>query len=532
MFDDSCKLEKTVLFSCNGTGTTPTKLTNCTYGCELTSPDNKCKDCDPQIKNATDALGAVGLLLEKAVKTGGSTAVVAAILAKNVEKLKLDLPLAAADALGLGAIAGPGKQLVGAASDLLDKLTNGTADAATTTLIAALRALVPTLGAVEECAGGNTTDCNSIIQLYKDIKKTAFDLIKTLPGTGAIISQLENATNSIDTALETGSGAAVGQALGVLDGVLGTLTALPLLKTALAPVTALYEAAKAAIKCQRKDSALSFFEVAIVSWKRSVCQTNLTSNFYLTCFNFPLVGIDPDGDKCLIFNKRFEGALAGLIDLIKVNLDKIPIFGKYIPTPVLDALKEVLIDVQKGGAGTIGTAVGTLKGLLQVLNLAGGKGGNDLSNPITNAILSILGIVDGAGDCATGGDPCSGVIKIAKALIASAANTIGDLIPGANFVTKPLINGFLDPLASALNTVSGAAIDAAVTALKIPGGLLKAAVPSIGPAVDTLIGGLEMVARCLTTGGKANVAPSVLPTTVPTVIPTTVPTTIPTKIVS
>lgn len=263
-----------MLFSCNGTGATPTKLTNCTYGCELTSPDNKCKDCDPQIKNATNALDSVAQLLEKAVKTGGSTAVVAAILAKNVEKLKLDLPLAAADAVGLGAIAGPGKQLVGAASDLLDKLANGTADATTTALIAALRALVPTLGAVEECAGGNTTDCDSIIQLYKDIKTTAFDIIKGIPGVGTIagpiISRLENATNSIDSALEMGSGALAGQALGILDGVLGTLTALPLMKTALAPVTALYEAAKAAIKCQSKDLTLSLFGVAVSSWKRSL----------------------------------------------------------------------------------------------------------------------------------------------------------------------------------------------------------------------------------------------------------------------
>ncbi|KAF9297018.1 hypothetical protein BGZ88_011335, partial [Linnemannia elongata] len=478
-FDDSCNLEKTALFSCNGTGTIPTKLSNCTLGCELTSPDNKCKDCDPQVKNATTALDSVGQLLENAIKTGGTTAVVAAVLAKNVEKLKLDLPLAVADAVGLGAIAGPGKQLVGAASDLLDKLANGTADAATTALIDALRALVPKLSAVEECAGGNTTDCKSIIQLYKDIKTTAFDLLKGIPGVstiiGPIITQLQNATDTIDTALESGSGALVGDAIGAIDVLVGTINTNPLLKTALAPVTALLEAAKAAIKCQ--------------------------------------LGIEID--KCAIFNKRFEGALAALIDIVKDNLDMIPIFGKYISTPVLDALKEAVIDVQKGAAGAIGTVAGTLRGLLQIINLAGG--GTNLSNPITNAILSILGIVDGAGECSTGGDPCSGVIKIAKALISSAAKAIGDLIPGAGFIVQQAINAFLNPLASALNTVSATAINTAVAALKIPGAALKALVPAIGPAVDTLIGGLEMVAKCLTTGGQTNVPLMAAPTMAPTV---------------
>ncbi|KAF9139838.1 hypothetical protein BGX30_007401, partial [Mortierella sp. GBA39] len=457
--------------------------------CTDSAAGAKC-NCDPQVKDATDALDSIVQLLENAINTGGSTAVVVAILAKNLEKLKLDLPLAAADALGLGAIAGPAKQLVGAASDLLDTLTNGAADAATTALITALRALVPTLGAVEECGGGNSDDCSSIIQLYKDIKTTAFDLIKGIPGVGTIvgpiIDKLESATNTIDSALESGSGALVGQAIGILDGVIGTITAFPLLKTALAPITALYEAAKAAIKCQ--------------------------------------LGIDPTGDKCLVFNQRFEGALAALIDLVKDNLNMIPIFGKYISTPILDALNQVLVDVQKGGAGIIGTAVGTLEGLLQIINLAGGTGGNDLSNPITNAILGILGIVDGAGDCAAGGNPCNGLITIVKALITSAANTIGDLIPGANIVTKALINAFLDPLANALNTVSSTAINAAVVALKIPGGLLKAAVPAIGPAVDTLIGGLEMVAKCLTTGGPTNVAvPAVAPIAIPAVVPITIP---------
>ncbi|KAF9910654.1 hypothetical protein EC991_005960 [Linnemannia zychae] len=494
-FDDSCKFEKTALFSCNATGAAPTQLTNCTLGCELTSPDNKCKDCETQVKNATNALESVTQLLETAIKTGGSTAVVAAVLAKNVEKLKLDLPLAAADAVGLGAIAGPGKQLVGFASDLLDKLANGTGDATTTLLISTLRTLVPTLGAVEECAGGNTTDCDSIVQLYKDIKSTALDTIKVIPGSSVIIDFINNATGTIDTALETGSGALVGQALGVLDGAIGTITALPLLGTALAPITALYEAAKAAIKCQ--------------------------------------IGIDPEGDKCLIFNKRFEGALQALIDLVKDNLDKIPIFGEHISTPLLNTLKEALSDVQKGGAGAIGTTVGTIKGLLQILDLAGGNTGNDLANPITQALLGILGLADGAGDCAQGGDPCSGVIKLAKGLIESAADTIGELIPGASFATNLLIKGFLDPLASALNNVSATAINAVVGTLKTAAGLLKAVAPQVGPALDTLIGGLEMVAKCLTTGGDVGAKttiPTVIPTTIPTVIPTTIPTVIPTTV--
>ncbi|KAF9536397.1 hypothetical protein EC957_011100, partial [Mortierella hygrophila] len=446
--------------------------------CTDSADGAKCKGCDAQVTDATTALGAIEQLLENAINTGGSTAVVVVILAKNLEKLKLDLPLAAADALGLGAIAGPAEQLVGAVSDLLDTLTNGAADAATTALITALRALATTLGAVNVCAGGDSNDCSSIIQLYKDIKTTAFDLIKGIPGADTIaapfIVKLESATDTIDSALESGSGALVAQALSILDGVIGAITTIPLLKTALAPITALYEAAKAAIKCQ--------------------------------------LGIDPTGDKCLVFNQRFEGAIAALIDLVKDNLNMIPIFGQYISTPILDALNQILGDIQKGGAGIIGTAVGTLKGLLQIINLAGGTGGNDLSNPITNAILSILGIVDGAGDCAEGGDPCSGLIAIAQALIASAANAIGDLIPGADFATKLLINNFLNPLATALDTVSATAINIAVAALKLPASALKAIVPAIGPAVDTLIGGLEMVATCLTTGGPTNAAiPNVVP---------------------
>ncbi|KAF9123311.1 hypothetical protein BG015_005338 [Linnemannia schmuckeri] len=307
-FPPECKdIDVNTLYKCSDADIKPDEKEKCKKGENTETPagakcteatGSKCKDYGPPVKNAAYALGSVGQLLEKVIKTDGSTALVIAILSKNVKKLKVDLLLAVADAISLGTIAGPGKPFVGAASDLLDKLVNGTASAATTTLIAALRALVPTL----------------------DIKQTVSDNIKGIPGAGTIIgpiiTQAENAPSTIDSALEPGSGALVGEGLGVLSGALGTITTLPLLKTALTPVTAL------------------------------------------------------------------------------------------------------------------------------------------------------------------------------------------TMLPKQPSSVKRLIDAFLDPLEKALNTVSSTAINAAVTALKAPCGALKSAVPAVGPAVNTLIGGLEMVDKCYNRDSK------------------------------
>ncbi|KAF9936164.1 hypothetical protein BGZ70_006817, partial [Mortierella alpina] len=59
-FPESCGLDKSSIYTCSGVETMPSDPINCTLGCELSSPDNRCMvDRSADIKDLTSVIDTI-----------------------------------------------------------------------------------------------------------------------------------------------------------------------------------------------------------------------------------------------------------------------------------------------------------------------------------------------------------------------------------------------------------------------------------------------------------------------------------------
>lgn len=197
-------------------------------------------------------------------------------------------------------------------------------------------------------------------------------------------------------------------------------------------------------------------------------------------------------DKCSTHTDRLNGALSDFIQFIEKNIGFIPVVGPLIVNPLLDALRNLLVDVQKGVATALGGVVSLLNALVHVLDLVSPPSS---TNAVRDYLLRLMGIMDVPAECGGFMDRCSGLFKIVHMITDGLLNLIGR-IPVASVLIRPALEPVLNGLLEALQKGTVFTITAALGMLD---GVTKLVgfIPGVGNVVKVLRDTVKALVDCM-----------------------------------
>ncbi|KAF9571045.1 hypothetical protein EC968_001079 [Mortierella alpina] len=464
-FPDVCGLEKTALYICSGVAAKPSNPTNCTLGCEFTSPDNQCfvdrsADVNALKSVIDDVIGAMNSNL----RTNNLTLVafppfvsllneVEANLTRATDPKDLQSVLEAVNS-AINSITRvfkdvkPPLDTTSPGTQELSLITNGT--------------LLNLAQSLCQCSGDNVTNCVGAMELYNNFVASAQDRTKLL-GVGTMLGpltrvsgDLSTSTKQFDVALPDGNIAALNESATLLNKIIG------------------YTSGNVQMYGNISDSVMLVYDSA----REVVVCKGLAVNQFL--------------DKCSAYADRLNGVLSDFIQFIEANIGFIPVVGPLIVNPLLDALRHLLIDVQNGVATALGGVVSLLNAIVQVLNVVSPPSS---TNIVRDYLLRLVGIMDVPAECGGLSDRCSGLFKIVHMITDGVLNLIGK-IPLAGVIIRPtlepVLNGLLDALQKGVASTIKIALDLLDGVVKVVG-----LIPGVGNVLKVLIDTLKALVDCL-----------------------------------
>ncbi|KAF9907514.1 hypothetical protein EC991_010895, partial [Linnemannia zychae] len=499
-FAVSCNLEPKSLYACAGPGSTPTKLEACTESCEFTEPNHHCKlDCAPAVLNMSSQIDVVVEQMELLMTTyilkmnytdpvtgynnetpgdyefnpaGNITLIAYPPFIATLDKIKADMlkDSKRPDKLNLQAgtvlktLIGAGRVMNGIKPLFPKRNVN-----ASLPLIQDMRDLVPFINDVIACSGGNQSDCSGIIKLWKDFNNAAIERIDQITQvSGAnnmtlknLTIEIQNVTNILDEVFATRNDSTLPEAGFVLNSIIGKITSSDIYQDASNGVNLYFEAAKEALRCE---------------------------GFNITVF----------ADKCSAYGMRTKGGLANIIIWLKDQLNKIPFFGEYITTPLLEAIENILVSAQDGAFQAVGRVWGMILGVIQIFGLI--PTADSTGDSAGSAILRFIGIGDEDGDCGGKGQRCMGLTMIVRLLLDAVVKLLLGW-SGLDYYVSWLTGKVIDIIESAASgLISGVALGLKAASIFINMVTLGASTKPLA----TFVTGLEELARCWITSADEN----------------------------
>ncbi|KAG0071862.1 hypothetical protein BGZ90_012103, partial [Linnemannia elongata] len=471
-FPTSCGLSSGTLYNCTAVGVTPVLASVCVAGCYASLPQASCKkECATAVNAATAQISTVTAAMTALLLTNNLTQVVYAPLIATLNEVSANLAASKDDLTSLANIAAPAGATVASALRLL---TTAQVDFRTLNFMTsvALNSSIPDLQTliqkVVSCANSNTADCTGILTMYRRVAAAANIKATQTPApvTADMKSQLAAITTALEqtlTAGDTSTLRATGQTFGALIGkTAGNTVKYGDFSNSL---LYMYEAFGEALKCQGVNIALF-------------------------------------ADKCTMYRDRLSGVLGDFIQFIQDNIGSFPVVGPLIITPLLAALKSLVIDLQTGIATAIGGTVALLYGILQMVNIVSPA---NQTNPIRDYLLRLVGLLDIPTECGGGGSNCTGLIQIVR-MIANALLVQIAGIPVAGYLIASTLNPLIDGLFQALTLGTSAVIYASYTALNAALTAL-ALVPyfgTISTPLQYMVNAVKQIADCLSTGSSTS----------------------------
>ncbi|OAQ29267.1 hypothetical protein K457DRAFT_894951 [Linnemannia elongata AG-77] len=480
-FAPSCNLIPSALYTCVS-GQAPVLKVDCgAQACVLSGLNAVCQDpCKCRSIAATcgsafpTSCGLSSGTLYNCTAVGETpvlASVVYAPLIATLNEVSANLAASKDDLTSLANIAAPAGATVASALQLL---TTAQVDFRTLNFMTsvALNSSIPDLQTliqkVVSCANSNTADCTGILTMYRRVAAAANIKATQTPApvTADMKSQLAAITTALEKTLTTGDTStlrATGQTFGALIGkTAGNTVNYGDFSNSL---LYMYEAFGEALKCQGVNIALF-------------------------------------ADKCTMYRDRLSGVLGDFIQFIQDNIGSFPVVGPLIITPLLAALKSLVIDLQTGIATAIGGTVALLYGILQMVNIVSPA---NQTNPIRDYLLRLVGLLDIPTECGGGGSNCTGLIQIVR-MIANALLVQMAGIPVAGYLIASTLNPLIDGLFQALTSGTSAVIYASYTALNAALTTL-AFVPyfgTISTPLQYMVNAIKQIADCLSTGSSTS----------------------------
>ncbi|KAF9273994.1 hypothetical protein BGZ68_001010 [Mortierella alpina] len=308
----------------------------------------------------------------------------------------------------------------------------------------------------------HASDYDGAMDLYRSFVTSAQARTKLL-GVGAMVAplirvsqDLAASTKEFDVALPAGNIAALNESATLLNQIIG------------------YTSGDVQKYGDISDSVSSVYDSA----KEVVVSKGLDVTKFL--------------DKCSTQTDRLNGALSDFIQFIEKNIGFIPVVGPLIVNPLLDALRNLLIDVQKGVATALGGVVSLLNALVHVLDLVSPPSS---TNAVRDYLLRLMGIMDVPAECGGLMDRCSGLFKIVHMITDGLLNLIGR-IPVASFLIRPALEPVLNGLLEALQKGT---VFTVTTALGMLDGVAKLVgfIPGVGNVVKVLRDTVKALVDCM-----------------------------------
>ncbi|KAG0014720.1 hypothetical protein BGZ82_001670, partial [Podila clonocystis] len=494
-FPPICKFSNTSLYTCTAAGVTPSDPKNCTAGCELSSPDNRCiNPCAQLAKDAAAAIDSVVKVLSDSLSKASADEVAKLDLPPFISlftELSTNLTKAADDTDALSAMSSSvNKTVNGAFMVLQSALKQNLFQNATRDLLIPANSTLRTqvmssLTKLISCTGNKTIDCSGLNKLYKSFVNVATPIVAKYTetvsdpregktGKVALSVLLPEAVSAIDSAIATRNQTKLDASGLLLNKIIG-LASSKKFGPSRETLIFVYDSAGYAAECAGLN---------VTDWQ-----------------NF-----------CKTFGRRTSGFLGDFIQMVNNFLGQVPFFGPLVVKPFLDELKELVDDAQTGAATAIGGALSAIEAVLSILSITGVP---DNTNPIRDFVLNIVGIRDMPAECGTP-DACQGVIMAVKMLINAAATLLNNL--GIPVAITDMLKGVINDILRGLNTGSAAIINTAASGLRgvialattlltpidLAAGLIGVAplLPKVKQALDTIINGLEAILKCWVTNPK------------------------------
>ncbi|KAG0023832.1 hypothetical protein BGZ81_007911, partial [Podila clonocystis] len=481
-FPPSCNFTSTALYTCTAAGATPSAPKNCTAGCELTQPDNRCANpCVQQAKDATAAINTVVQSLTTILGQTGADNVSSSelpVFIKLFTDLATNLTSATNDEVALTAIAYSARYTANATFLILQSALNQSLfQNATRDLLLPVNAtqrnqVITLLTALVTCTNSTTKDCTALNQLFQSFVVVANKVLSayTTPvadqragasgtATATFTVQLASAVADITSAIATVNQTKLDASGLLLNKIIG-LASNKKYGISSQALIFVYDSAGYAAACAGLN---------VTNWQ----------------------------DPCFAFGQRTQGFLADLIAMIQSFLGQVPIIGPMVVDPVLTQLRLLLVDAQTGIATAIGGVLSAIDAILSILSFGGASPGTDA---IRDYILGIVGITNPPPQCAPK-QGCQGVIMAFKMLLEAVyaiINNIPLIGPAAVGLLKPFTDAFLSGLNSATGaTIAGLAntlitgIGTISTTLRNTFGLL----PGFGTAIAKLADALDIIVK-------------------------------------
>ncbi|KAF9981509.1 hypothetical protein BGZ75_007138 [Mortierella antarctica] len=430
----NCGFNVTSLYTCGGAGLAPETPVECPAGCNTTTtPDHTCNpDCLAQVTAVNTAIDAITAAINPIVNSTPVTTAAFGPVLTLFNDIKTNLTSVAPIPTALAPIAGAANETLAGVIKLFQQVQAIIPSPANTTLQPALDALnnlLPLLQALINCAGG-TKDCSGLRTLFTEISNV-ITLLQGAPAASQYATLLQNVTAVVlDTTASTDltalnrAGADINT---IIDALTVNATFAPELGQA---VKVVYETAKILLVCEGVN---------------------------ITIFS----------DKCAAFRAKVEGYLSDFINFVRGILGSIPILGPLISDPILEALNDLVVDLQTGSATAIG---GVLSIFQAIISIFGILPADDTTNSIRDYLLNLVGIMNVPPECQEPAN-CSGLIKIVTIIGQGAVTLISSVFPGIvgegiKALLSPAMQGLIDALGGASTGAIQVAYDVLNTAVK------------------------------------------------------------------
>ncbi|KAG0201708.1 hypothetical protein BGX28_005549 [Mortierella sp. GBA30] len=465
-FPAGCGLNATSLYTCTAAGSPPTSPpVNCPNGCNTTTtPDHSCnQDCSPQANAIISQINTITSAITPLVNTSPLTTAAFGPVLQVFNGIATDLTNNIQNPTALAPIAGTANATLAGVISIFLGVQSLLPSPANTTIqpaINALNALTPLLQALLQCSGG-ANDCSALQSLFTTISNTAIAALNA-GGFTQMAATLQNVTAVVLSTTASSSLTALNSAGGDINNLIYTLNSNATYGTLGQPVEAAYEAAKALLLCNGVN---------------------------ITIF----------ANKCAAFAAKVDGFLSNFIDFVSGILSQVPIIGPLIATPVLEALRQLVVDLQSGSATAIGGTLSILQAIIQVFGLL--PNSNATTASISTYIQqNLLGIINVPPECQAASN-CYGLIKILTILGTGIGNIVSQ-VP----IVGPALGG---PLSSAINGVISALGSGSTTTIQAAYDILSPivsaaeALPLVGTAAQpfrVFLDGVKAILDCLTKG--------------------------------
>ncbi|KAF9944272.1 hypothetical protein BGZ72_002584, partial [Mortierella alpina] len=407
-FPESCGLEHSSLYTCNGVDTMPTAPTNCALGCELTDPDNRCT-----VNHSADVNALKGVIetiigtMNSNLRANNLTLVAFPPFVTLLNEVEANLTRAT-DPKDLPAVLQSVNSAINSITHVFEDIKpplDATSPATQPLSLITNGTLTNLVQSICQCSGTNRSDCTGAMELYNNFVASAQARTKLL-GVGVMLAPLTHvsqdlatSTKEFDMALPAGNIASLNESATLLNKIIGyTSGNIQKYGNISDSVMLVYDSAKEVVVCK---------------------------GLHATSFQ----------DKCSAYTDRLNGVLSDFIQFIETNIGLIPMVGPLIVNPLLDALRHLLIDIQNGVATALGGVVSLLNAIVQVLNVVSPPSS---TNIVRDYLLRLAGIMDVPAECGGLKDRCSGLFKIVHMITDGFLNLIGK-IPLAGILIKPTL---------------------------------------------------------------------------------------------